>query len=881
MKTNTKPLAFYHLASVVATLLIPMWGHSAFPTLYLKNVCDDQIHAPTNITNAGDGSGRLFICDQMGKIFIMKSGMLLPTPFLNISSPTTAAPNDGPGPVIAVGTTYTERGLLGMCFHPDFANVGAPGYRCFYVNYTAFGTHPTLNPVGAGGSTNSVTVIAEYKVSLTNPDVADPASARIVLTYGQPQSNHNGGQIEFGPDGYLYIASGDGGGANDNPLGHTEGSGGASAGRVSGTLGNGQDRRTLLGKILRIDPLGTNGPGGTYGIPASNPFVGQTQDLPGTDLDGPIRGEIYAYGMRNPWRFSFDSNFGGAARMICADVGQLDVEEIDFITSGGNYGWRMKEGTVDFDTISAYGGSPPGTVAPVAQYAHPTTTIGGGSHGTLPGTETMQRLGASITGGYVYRGSAIPALQGKYLFADYAVGGITVGGGILLGLEETSPGVFALNSGPLNVHNPLPSTARIYCFGVDEHGEMYFATKTTSGVLLLDGGKPAGTIYKIQSVTNATENIFADRDNTMFQGSNNSNGRGAHLYAGLTGAAGGESLRRALIRFPTSAIPAGATLTSASVTLRVTKQIAQDFNFGLHKMTADWGEGTSNAGEPGGLGASPTTNDATWNHRFYSGTLWSSPGAEGNYISTPSAIRPIGNWISEPGADINVWTGGNLLADVQSWIASPTTNYGWMLRGDAIEEAEPYTATRFASRNYGILPNTVYSYAVASTYWPKLSVTYTAAPQPTPYETWLSTHFPTSPPGTFLDPKGDMDGDGIANQIEYAYGFSPVSYNAPGSDLFSTQIVPSLDDSSDFVITFLRDSSATDLTYQLQTSDNLTDWTIIATSVSGAAVSVQNGGTLLSDLEHSGTVRQVTISENLPLGSNEKRFVRLEVLRSP
>ena len=858
MKTNTKPLAFYHLASVVATLLIPMWGHSAFPTLYLKNVCDDQIHAPTNITNAGDGSGRLFICDQMGKIFIMKSGMLLPTPFLNISSPTTAAPNDGPGPVIAVGTTYTERGLLGMCFHPDFANVGAPGYRCFYVNYTAFGTHPTLNPVGAGGSTNCVTVIAEYKVSLTNPDVADPASARIVLTYGQPQSNHNGGQIEFGPDGYLYIASGDGGGANDNPLGHTEGSGGASAGRVSGTLGNGQDRRTLLGKILRIDPLGTDGPGGTYGIPASNPFVGQTQNLPGTNLDGPMRGEIFAYGLRNPWRFSFDSNFGGAARMVCADVGQLDVEEIDFITSGGNYGWRMKEGTANFDTISAYGGSPPSTISPIAQYTHPAPTL-------IPATPIV---GTSITGGYVYRGSAIPALQGKYLFADYAVNGIGGGAGILLGMEESSPGVFTLSN--INVSNPLPLAARIYAFGEDEAGEIYLATKTTQGVLLLDGGKPAGTIYKVHALSSATVELPPNRDTTILSDyTANSNGKGGHIFSGKIdeSVGGGHYYRRALLRFDLTSIPTNATVQSASLTLTTTRQLNQDVPFSIHRVNSEWGEGNSNAGEPGGKGASAQINDATWIRRFYDTISWTTPG--GDFIPTASASATVGNFLSVP---TTTWSGSGVMNDIQAWRTTPANNFGWILIGNesTTDPNANASAQRFASREYSI-----------ATSRPKLTIAYTAPPPLTPYETWVSTYFPTSPPGTYLDPRGDMDGDGIANQIEYAYGFSPVSYNPPGSDLFTTQTVPGADDSTDFIITFLRDSSATDLTYRLQTSDNLSEWTVIATSTAGATTSAQNGGMLMSDLVHSGTVRQVTISENLPLGSNDKRFVRLEVLRSP
>jgi glucose/arabinose dehydrogenase len=839
---------------------------AVFPTLYLKNVCDDQLHAPTNITNAGDGSGRLFICDQPGKIYIFQNGMLLPTPFLDV----------GPE-MVTFSTAYSERGLLGMCFHPDYANSSAPGYRCFYVNYTAPNTHPTLNPVGAGGTTNCVTVIAEYKVSLTNPNLADPATKRIVLTYGQPQSNHNGGQLEFGPDGYLYIASGDGGGANDNPVGHTEGSGTSSAGRVSGTLGNGQDRRQLLGKILRIAPLDPDGAGPlTYSIPPSNPFVGLTQDFADNSLDGPMRGEIYAYGMRNPWRFCFDSNFGGAARFICADVGQLDVEEIDFITSGGNYGWRMKEGTVSFDSITAYGGSPPSTAAPIAEYAHPTTTVGGGSHGTLPGTETMQRLGASITGGHVYHGSAIPALQGKYVFADYAQGGITVGGGVLLGLEETSPGIFALSNGPLNVANPLPASARIYCFGKDENGELYFAAKTASGVLQLDANsKPTGTIYKIQGLTTTSLDIYPDKDNTMYEGSNTSNGRGPHLYSGMTGAAGGEARRRALLRFPTAAIPAGITLTSATVTLRVTKQIAQDFVFGLHKMSADWGEGTSNASEPGGTGATATTNDATWNHRFYSGTLWTSAGAEGSYAATASATKSIGNWMEASGSDINTWTGGTLLTDVQGWITTPASNYGWMLRGDATEESTPYTATRFASRNYGVAPNTVYGNA--STYWPKLTVTYTSAPPLTRFETWYGIYFPTSPPGTYMDPKGDNDGDGIANQIEYAYNFSPLAQNTPASGLATTVTDDTIN--TTFTMSFRRDPRATDLTYELQTSDDLVNWTTIATSTSGG---VATGSGFISESAISGEspMRLVTAAEELP-GLEVRRFVQLKITRGP
>ena len=188
-------------------------ARAAFPTVALKPVCLGQIHSPTTITYAPDGSGRLFICDQLGKIYIMQGGMLLPTPFLNIASPGNFVPADrGPGPVIAVQPTsttpYSERGLLGLAFHPGYANPVSPGYRKFYVNYVKPYVNgvdaPPLGPLtGSTGTTltgNAVSVIAEFQVSATDPNVAVPGSERRLLLYTQPQSNHNGGQLEFGPE---------------------------------------------------------------------------------------------------------------------------------------------------------------------------------------------------------------------------------------------------------------------------------------------------------------------------------------------------------------------------------------------------------------------------------------------------------------------------------------------------------------------------------------------------------------------------------------------------------------------------------------------------------------------------------------------------------
>jgi hypothetical protein len=829
-------------------------AQAAFPTLYLKKVCDDQLHAPTNLCNAGDGTGRLFICDQPGKIFVFQSGMLLPTPFLDLTA-------TGLNKAVTQGTGYSERGLLGMCFHPGFNTPASPGYRCFYVYYSAPSSrsHPVANQVLAGTTTNHVSVVSEFKVSTTNPNVADTLSEREVLVFAQPQLNHNGGQLEFGPDGFLYIASGDGGGANDNPIGHTEGSGISSAGRVSGTLGNGQDRRNLWGKILRINPIDPDGAGPlTYSIPAANPFVGQTQDLPGTDLDGAMRGEIYAYGLRNPWRFSFDSNFGGTGRLICGDVGQLDVEEIDFITSGGNYGWRIKEGTVDFDTtITAYSSGLPTIIAPVAQYAHPTALSG---HGTLPGTSSMQRLGASITGGYVYRGTQVAGLAGKYVFADYAVAGIGGGAGVLLGMEETSPGVFALNTGALTVANPLPTAARIYCFGEDEAGELYFATKTTSGVLALDAGLPAGTIYKIQGLAAATTTLYPTKDNTLFQNEpGRSNGKGVHIYAGQTGSAAGESFRRALLRFDLSSIPGG--VTSASLQLTTTKQVAQDFSFTLHKVTNDWGEGNSNAGEPGGNGIAAQANDATWTKRFWSATNWTTSG--GDFVTAASATSSVGNMLSSP---VSTWSGAGVVADVNAWIASPATNFGWILRGT---EENPYEAQRFASRE-----NT------SASSRPKLLVSYSSAPQPTRYENWYSTHYPSAPAGTFLDPEADPDGDGIKNLAEYALNLNPNSRNLGATNL-------NLNITDDTINTFVsasfrRDPRATDLTYELQASDDLVTWNTVASSTAGGALISNNLDTTVSETAVSGESPMVLSHAEAGIaGLEAKTFLRLKVTRAP
>jgi glucose/arabinose dehydrogenase len=257
---------------------------------------------PLDFEIPDDNSGRIFIVQQPGTIRLVSGGSVLPTAFLDISG--------------KVNFDGGEQGLLGLAFHPNYAQ-----NQRFYVNYDRL----------SGGQIQ--TVIAEYKTS-TDPNLADAASERILLTINQPFTNHKGGQMAFGPDGFLYIAVGDGGSGGD-------------------PMGNGQDRQTLLGKILRIDVDHTDA-GLQYAIPADNPFVG-TGD----------RGEIWAYGFRNPWRSSFDRATG---RLFVADVGQDQFEEIDLAQKGGNFGWNTMEGAHCFNPAS--GCNMTGLTLPIAEYDH-------------------------------------------------------------------------------------------------------------------------------------------------------------------------------------------------------------------------------------------------------------------------------------------------------------------------------------------------------------------------------------------------------------------------------------------------------------------------------------------------------------------------------
>ena len=409
-----------------------------------------QLLAPIKLKNAGDGSNRLFIADQTGKVQIIKNGILLPTPFLDISSK-----------LVTINPSYDERGLLGLAFHPDYNVPLAPGQGRFYVYYSA--------PAGGGTPENPIahqSIVAEYLVSPGNPDVAEGTSERILMNINQPQSNHNGGELDFGSDGMLYIALGDGGGSDDNGPGHT----GGSAAKPSGVLGNAQDKTRLLGKILRIDPLGNNSPNGQYAIPASNPFVGE---------GGGVREEIYAYGFRNPFSFSFDDRVGGTNDLYVADVGQNRFEEVDIVDSAGNYGWRIREGAHDFDPTVPNPGVP--LIDPIAEYSHPGTGIG-------------EELGITVIGGNVYRGNKFSELTGKYVFADWT--------GRLLVLDEAATNILAIHQ--LSVLGGNPIGLFITAIGEDESGEVYVVAKTTTG----PGTDPAVTAGRVLQIVSPSTYVL-------------------------------------------------------------------------------------------------------------------------------------------------------------------------------------------------------------------------------------------------------------------------------------------------------------------------------------------------------------------------------------
>lgn len=391
--------------------------------------------SPVGLTQPDDGTNRLFITDQVGRVRIVENGTPLGTPFLDVA-----------GRLVALNAGGDERGLLGFAMHPNFTtNPKVYTYTSEPDSGAATFTFP------GGATPNHQSVIAEWQVSTGNPNVVNTGSRRELLRIDQPQSNHNGGAMHFGADGMLYIALGDGGSGDDTGNGHS-------------AQGNGQDITNIYGSILRINVDGSNSSNGQYGIPAGNPFVGAA----GVD-------EIFAYGLRNPYSFSVDLANGD---LYVGDVGQGKIEEIDKVTLGGNYGWRLKEGSFFFDPNGASGGFvtdipvepvPANLIDPIVQYDHDE--------------------GVSVIMGSLYRGAGMPGLVGSLVFGDFRDGS----SGRLF-YSQSGGLIQEFRIGP----SDQPLNGVLKGFGQDRNGELYACVSGQTG--------PSGTtgvVYRLVQLAGA------------------------------------------------------------------------------------------------------------------------------------------------------------------------------------------------------------------------------------------------------------------------------------------------------------------------------------------------------------------------------------------
>ncbi|MTI33339.1 PQQ-dependent sugar dehydrogenase [Xanthovirga aplysinae] len=355
----------------------------------------DRLISPVGMANAHDGSGRIFIISRPGKIFVIKNGKVLKEPFLDVAKK-----------MVPIDNRKTERGLLGLVFHPQYKTNGR-----FFIYYSA--------PSGVEESDHR-TVLAEYKVSAKDPDIAFEKE-KIIMSIEQPEQNHNGGQMAFGPDGFLYIGLGDGGGKGD----------------PHGEIGNAQDMTNPLGAILRIDV--DHGNMIPYAIPKDNPFI-----------NTPYLHEIWAYGFRDPSGLSFDRESG---RLYCGDVGRSRYEEINLVEAGKNYGWRAMEGRQIFDQ-ALYGMGRSGQFEfPIFAFSH--------------------RLGKRVVGGFVYRGKRYPEIYGKYFFG--------VSKGRIFFLEEDRGGLWFAVEAFFEGFNLEKGKEKLNSFGEDEEGELYLITQRYRG----------------------------------------------------------------------------------------------------------------------------------------------------------------------------------------------------------------------------------------------------------------------------------------------------------------------------------------------------------------------------------------------------------------
>lgn len=370
--------------------------------------------APTEVSGCGDGSNRLFVTTVDGQFYVIQPGAGAATLFLDTDNPDTA-------------TNSFRYGSLGSAFHTDYANVGQPGFGRFYTLSTEVSSAATAD---FGEGSNHAEVIIEWQVDAGDPNVIDVSTKREIMRINQPALDHNVSDLAFDSSGMLYIGSGDG---KNDPIGVVDGS------------ANGQDIETVLSKVLRIDPLGLVGAtsaNGAYSIPNDNPFVG----LPGID-------EIYAYGLRMPYRLSWDAP---TSTMYVGEIGQLTIEEINVLVNGGNYGWNLKEGSFLYDpvtqTVMPDPAPDPNLIPPLVEYDHDS--------------------GRSIVGGHIYRGSLMPNLVGKMILADFQGP---------FDYAQSQPKIFILDVGTGDIEQvnisgsgaPMPQL--LYHVGVGDDGEFYIS----------------------------------------------------------------------------------------------------------------------------------------------------------------------------------------------------------------------------------------------------------------------------------------------------------------------------------------------------------------------------------------------------------------------
>ncbi|MEW6158576.1 MAG: PQQ-dependent sugar dehydrogenase [Verrucomicrobiota bacterium] len=424
--------------TLVDPALGPQPAFAAAPAAGLRLVAEGYT-SPIALVPFEDASGRVLIVDQIGVVKLL-SPQGPAKVFMDLRSK-----------LIKLNSGFDERGVLGLALHPRFKE-----NRKLYVYYSA--------PLRSGGPQgwDHTSHISEFQVLAANPDQVDLASERLLLQIDQPQSNHNCGRMVFGPDGFLYIATGDGGAAHDVGLGHA-------------SEGNGQNLNTLLGKILRIDI----DKGQPYGIPADNLFA-----------KGGGRPEIYALGLRNPWGISFDR--GGQRQLFAADVGQSSWEEINIIVNGGNYGWRIREGFVCFDPNRPT--DPPADCPKIGARGEPLLDPILAYKNLGKYRRDPEAKGISVTGGYVYRGKALPHLQGKYVFADWSKDFTRPSGIIYVASPPKDPQTrqWTLEALELATHPGGDLKSFAVALGENAEGELYVMTNDSNGLV-----GTTGKVYKI------------------------------------------------------------------------------------------------------------------------------------------------------------------------------------------------------------------------------------------------------------------------------------------------------------------------------------------------------------------------------------------------